>query len=225
VLTPTPIDTQFAALEGDSLRVLVVGAGVAGTALTQLLRSQGLHPMLIERAAPQGNPGYMLALMPMVDPVIDDLGVRTAYFAQGTALDRYRLRSHIGRVIRDDPMGELMSRYGDYRGISRGDLLDVLGSAGGSASYQTTVTAIRQDQEQATAVLRSPSGEREVTLDLIIAADGLHSQTRSLILDEGAVEFVTPVGAAGWPGPMPTTRATWARNSGAPTSSSAHTRY
>ena len=38
---------------------------------------------------------------------------------------------------------------------SRGDLLGVLSSAGGSVSYQTTVAAIRQDREQVTASLSS----------------------------------------------------------------------
>ena len=60
MLTPTPIETQVASLQSDPLKVLVVGAGVAGTALTQLLRSQGLHPVLIERTGPDSSPGYML---------------------------------------------------------------------------------------------------------------------------------------------------------------------
>ena len=197
MLTETPIEAQLAALGADSLEVLVVGAGVAGTALAQLLRGQGLHPVLIERAVPDSIPGYMLALMPLVDPVIDELETRSAYFDRSTALARFRLRSHTGRPVREDPLGDLMARYGDYRGLSRGDLLDVLSSAGGSVSYQTTVTSIRQDQQQATATLRSPSGEREITVDVIIAADGLHSQTRSLILHKSAVEVVD-TGWGGW---------------------------
>jgi 2-polyprenyl-6-methoxyphenol hydroxylase-like FAD-dependent oxidoreductase len=100
-------------------------------------------------------------------------------------------------LVREDPLGDLMARYGDYRGISRGDLLDVLSSAGGSVSYQTAVAAIRQDQEQVIASLRSPSGQHEVTVEAIVAADGLHSQTRSLILDESAVQFVD-TGWGGW---------------------------
>jgi 2-polyprenyl-6-methoxyphenol hydroxylase-like FAD-dependent oxidoreductase len=197
VLTPTPIETQLAALRADALKVLVVGAGVAGIALAQLLRGQGLHPVLIERAVPDGSPGYMLALMPMVDPVIDELEARSAYLDRSAALARFRLRSHVGRPVREDPLADLMARYGDYRGLGRGDLLNVLSSAGGSVSYQTTVTAIRQDQQQATATVASPSGEREITVDVIIAADGLHSQTRNLILDKSAVEVVD-TGWGGW---------------------------
>ena len=64
-----PIDDQLAAVHGDSLRVLVIGAGVAGATLAQLLRGQGPHPVLVERAStrcgqriharttPAGRPG------------------------------------------------------------------------------------------------------------------------------------------------------------------------
>jgi cation diffusion facilitator CzcD-associated flavoprotein CzcO len=38
VLAPTPIEAQLAALGRDTLKVVVVGAGVAGIALAQLLR-------------------------------------------------------------------------------------------------------------------------------------------------------------------------------------------
>lgn len=200
MLAPTPIEAQLAALGRDTLKVVVVGAGVAGIALAQLLRRRGLHPVLIERAVPEDSPGYMLALMPMVDPMIDDLDVRGEYFDRSTALDRYRIRSHTGRLVREDPLGDLMARYGDYRGISRGDLLDVLSCAGGPVSYQTTVAAIHQDHQQVTATLASPSGEHDVVADLMVAADGLHSETRGLILnDEGDVSVVD-TGWGAWVG-------------------------
>ena len=51
MLEATPIQAQLADARGDPLRVLVVGAGVAGVTLAQLLRRQGLHPVLVERSA------------------------------------------------------------------------------------------------------------------------------------------------------------------------------
>jgi threonine dehydrogenase-like Zn-dependent dehydrogenase len=54
MLEATPIQAQLADARGDPLRVLVVGAGVAGLTVAQLLRAQGLHPVLVEgrRARP-----------------------------------------------------------------------------------------------------------------------------------------------------------------------------
>lgn len=62
-----PLEEQLGRQRGDRLRVLVVGAGVAGLTLAQLLRRKGLHATLIERAADSTDVGYMLALMPLVE--------------------------------------------------------------------------------------------------------------------------------------------------------------
>lgn len=47
----------------------MVGAGVAAVVLTRLLRADSLHPVLVERSTPCAAPGYMLGLLPFVDPV------------------------------------------------------------------------------------------------------------------------------------------------------------
>ena len=142
MLEATPIRAQLADARGDPLRVLVVGAGVAGATVAQLLRRQGLHPVLVERSDREAGGGYMLALMPLVDPVLDTLGVREPYLAASVGLDRYRFRNPAGRRLGQYSLASLFGRFGDYRGISRGELLAVLGSGGGAVTYGTTVTAL-----------------------------------------------------------------------------------
>ena len=144
MLEATPIQAQLAEARGDPLRVLVVGAGVAGATLAQLLRRQGLHPVLVERSAREADSGYVLALMPLVDPVLDALGTREPYLAASVGLDRYRFRNPAGRQLGQYSLASLFDRFGDYRGISRGELLAVLGSGGGAVTYGTTVTALGQ---------------------------------------------------------------------------------
>ncbi|GEL19224.1 FAD-dependent monooxygenase [Pseudonocardia asaccharolytica] len=100
MIVSTPLEEQIAEAAGDRLRVLVVGAGVAGIMLCQLLRRHGLHPVLVEHAAPGTDPGYMLALMPMVDPVIEQLGVGQRYRERSTAAPVPRPRAHRARASR-----------------------------------------------------------------------------------------------------------------------------
>ena len=49
MLDATPLDTQLTAQADDRLRILVVGAGMAGLTIAQMLRHDGLHPVLIDR--------------------------------------------------------------------------------------------------------------------------------------------------------------------------------
>ena len=99
MLTATSVQTQLGAVRADRLRVLVVGAGVAGVTLAQLLRQEGLHPVLLERSGQHADSGYMLALMPMVDPVLEDLGLREEYRARSVGLQLARLVLHRSEAL------------------------------------------------------------------------------------------------------------------------------
>ncbi len=209
-----PMASQLEDARCDPLRILVVGAGVAGVTLTQLLRAAGHHPVLVDRRRELGDQGYMLALMPMVDAVLDDLGVRAEYRARSQGFDRYRVLGHRGRVLRTDPIAGILDRYGDYRGIGRGALLECLaGAAGGCpVTLDATVAAIeraepgrrlgRDGRTDGAAPLRVRlTGARvtECEVDLVVAADGLGSTTRGLLLG-GEAEGVSRVdtGWGGW---------------------------
>lgn len=168
--------------QADRLRVLIVGAGVAGLSLAQSLRADGLHPVLVERADDHADAGYMLALMPLVAPVMRKLGVQRVYRERSARFHRYRLHGRHGQLLREYEIDTLLDRYGDYRGIARGELMQVLADAGVRASYGTTVQALRQAPEAVHATLRAGNDSLEAAFDVVVLADGLHSTTRALLL-------------------------------------------
>lgn len=191
------VDAQYARSTGDPLRVLVIGAGIAGIAVAQMLRRDGRHPVLIERSGHERPPGYMIALMPMVDSLMRDLGVRPSYLEQSVELGRYRTRSHTGRALRTDSMGDILDRFGDYRCISRGPLLDVLANHGCDVAFETTVTALDERPGTVAVTLSAAGVERTYDFDLVIVADGLRSTTRDLIAGSGPIDVVD-TGWSGW---------------------------
>ncbi|MCH7232426.1 FAD-dependent monooxygenase [Glycomyces sp. L485] len=194
MLKETSIRTQVEASRGDRLRVLIVGAGIAGLTLAQLLRRRGLAPVLVERAGPDAPNGYMLALMPLVDPVFEALGATEAYRSGSVAMNRFRIRDRRGSVIREYTMGGLLKAYGDYRGVSRGDLMEVLASSGGAVTHGITVTGLEQPGSVVAAAFDDGS---EAEFDAVIVADGLHSATRDLVLTPEQVK-VYDTGWGGW---------------------------
>ena len=196
MFSPTNLRDQYQKAAADDLRVLVVGAGIAGVTAAQLLRRDGRHPVLIERAAEAPARGYMLALMPMVDAALDDLEVRDGYRAASVALERYAVHGHTGRMLRVDSTAALMSRFGDYRGIARGRLLDVLSGPGTAVTYGATVTALTETADGVEVVVSGEDTTR-LTFDLVIIADGMHSDTRELVLGDAPVEWVD-TGWGGW---------------------------
>lgn len=188
---------QYAAATTDRLRVLVVGAGIAGVTVTRLLQRDGLHPVLVERTGGTGPAGYMLALMPMVDGVFDDLDCWSAYRAASEPMRRYGVADHLGRPLREDDLGDLIQPYGDYRGISREALMDVLAGEHCPVARRTTVAAVTETEDGCRVRLATPDGEQEFGFDLVIIADGLNSGTRGHVLPAEDLERLD-TGWGGW---------------------------
>lgn len=195
-LYPTTLETQIDQSHHDPLRVLVVGAGIAGLTAAQLLRRAGLHPIVVERAGPEADDGYMLALMPMVEAALRDLDVWEPYRNASTALHRFRLRSRTGAVLRTDSMTSMLQRYGDYRGISRGRLMEVLTHAGAPVTFGTTVGALHESSDA--VEVTTSDGERTTTIqvDAVVISDGIGSRTRDLVLHQPCARVDT--GWGGW---------------------------
>ena len=190
VFSPVSVTTQYERTATDDLRILVVGAGIAGITAAQLLRRGGRHAVLIERGADESQPGYMLALMPMVDAALDDLDVRDRYRAASVPLERYAVHGHTGRLLRVDSMAAILARYGDYRGIARRELIDVLAADGCEVAFDSTVTALTERPDAAVVSLCGAGVQHTLEFDLVIIADGLHSTTRDLVLTGRPVEEV-----------------------------------
>lgn len=200
---PTTLSEQYAAAESDDLRILVVGAGIAGLTAAQLLRHHGRHPVLVDRARDvdalldENKAGYMLAMMPMVDPVFDTLGLWDDYLPRGVPLSRYGLHDHRGRQVRDDSMTDLLSAYGSYQGIARGELIESLASTGAPATFGTTVGALTETDDHTVATLLVDDRRVDLPFDLVVIADGIHSTTRRLVRAGRQVD-VLDTGWGGW---------------------------
>lgn len=190
------LSDQLALAEKDRLRVLILGAGVAGTTLAALLRLSGLNPVLVERSAPAVDQGYMLGLVPLVHPVLAALGRAEAYLASSVAVDRYLIRGRHGRPLKEYSLDRL-STGGGYRGITRAALLGLLGQDR-FVSHTTTIAALRQGPNRAVAQLHHRGILlSEASFDVVVVAEGMHSATRSLVLGEAEVSGVD-TWMAGW---------------------------
>jgi 2-polyprenyl-6-methoxyphenol hydroxylase-like FAD-dependent oxidoreductase len=115
----TSLEEQVERQRNDRMRVLVVGAGVAGLTLAQLLRRSRLNPVLIERASSSTEPGYMLALMPLVNQAIREIRVWDDYVSQSVPFHHYRLHGHHGQLMREYEIDTLLDVDAENLGNQR----------------------------------------------------------------------------------------------------------
>jgi 2-polyprenyl-6-methoxyphenol hydroxylase-like FAD-dependent oxidoreductase len=165
------------------IRTLIVGAGVAGLTLAALLHQRGEHPAIIERAPDLDQAGYNLVLYPLGSRVLHGLGLFDRFLKVSVPAPYYRLGNGRGEIVHDFDMSSLLKAFGPVRGLRRAELLHLLKDALGEIAihFNTTVAAL-ENRDRLVGVTFGDGSSAE--FDLVIGADGMHSETRPMVLAE-----------------------------------------
>lgn len=174
-----------------ALRVLVVGAGVAGLAFARAAGARGMHVEIVERDGQLPTAGAGMYLPANATRALDTLGVGPDIAACGNPIVRQQFRDHRGRLLADVDTRTFWHGIGECLAMRRTALLDVLRAAAGGVDvrFGVTVTHI----EGAAAVTLSDGTTR--TFDVVVGADGTRSTVRQLAFEGGPP---TPVGQTAW---------------------------
>jgi 2-polyprenyl-6-methoxyphenol hydroxylase-like FAD-dependent oxidoreductase len=179
-------------------KVLVVGGGAAGNAVTVLLRRAGIAVDLIEaRADWNATAGSGITLQGNALRVLRELGVWERVQESGYGFGSVGITAPDGTVLHvaDDIRtggDDLPATVGMQRPQLQQILIDAVRASGAGVRLGTTATSLEQDDD-GVSVRFSDGGEGRY--DLVIAADGLGSTTRAAI---GITVRPEPTGMAIW---------------------------
>lgn len=161
------------------MRVLVVGAGIAGLTLARLLERYGAEVHVVERRQRRFDVGYGLALWPHGSRVLHALGLHEQFTARSEPMRRYTALDGDGRVLISSPLPESIRRFGHIGVIPRGDLLELL-MAGMDDRIRWGSGVSRLDEAGDEVVAELTDGTTR-TVDVVVGADGIGSQIRRLL--------------------------------------------
>jgi 2-polyprenyl-6-methoxyphenol hydroxylase-like FAD-dependent oxidoreductase len=180
----------------DPRRVLVVGGGAAGNAITILLRRAGLAVDLIEAKADwNATAGSGITLQGNALRVLRELGVRDEVEASGYGFNAVGITAPDGTVLHVQPDlrtggDDLPATVGMQRPRLQQILIDAVRASGADVRLGTTAEILDPDSGH----VRFSDGT-EGRYDLVVAADGLGSATRTAI---GITAKPEPTGMAIW---------------------------
>ncbi|WP_433793606.1 FAD-dependent monooxygenase [Actinoplanes sp. CA-252034] len=172
-----------------SLRILVVGAGIAGLAAARGLRVAGFRPEVVEALPATVVPGAGIYLPGNASRALRLLGLDVPLRPLGDLIFRQVFLDTRGRDLFEMDVAGLWSGVGESRALSRADLQQVLlTGVGGEVRFETEV----RDVQIVDGAAKVEFGTGAVTeYDLVVGADG----RRSLIRDKvGLGGAATPTG-------------------------------
>ncbi|KAI6089620.1 hypothetical protein F4821DRAFT_230552 [Hypoxylon rubiginosum] len=187
-----------------SLKVLIVGGGIAGPALAYWLSRIGAEITLIERSPEVRASGQQLDLRGQGVPMMKKMGIEAAVRAASVREPGLQLVDIKGRTKAFFPAAQTGSNKQGITSefeIMRGDLVRILyglteGLPNVKHLFGTTVRSFTQDEESNSdgKVHVTFQDGREEDFDIVVAADGTGSKLRKMMLGPDAPDPRHPLG-------------------------------
>lgn len=176
------------------LKVLINGAGIAGSTFAYWLARTGLNASItvLERSPFPRPTGQSIEIRGPAISIVEKMGLLPSVLARNTTEEGTRLINASSKIVAEFGKGGLTSEYEILRSDLCGLFLDASKSMKNvNYVYGDYVTAVQQTDQ--TVDVTFDSGAKE-NFDLIVGADGSASRIRSLILDEetrkGSYNFI-----------------------------------
>jgi FAD-dependent urate hydroxylase len=179
---------------GAGLRILVVGAGIAGLGAARALRQRGFAADIVERQPAWTHTGAGIYLPGNAARALRALGLESAVAERGSLIRHQRLCDHRGRLLADIDTAALWGNVGPCLALHRADLHAVLASHGDPVPVRMGVSLQGLSQQDETVTVEFDDGSAG-HYDLVLGTDGVHSQVRRLI---AGADLVRPVGQVAW---------------------------
>ncbi|KAK4692366.1 hypothetical protein P7C71_g4821, partial [Lecanoromycetidae sp. Uapishka_2] len=184
-----------------SERILICGAGVAGSVLAFWLARHDFQVVVIERSKAEQKSGQGIEIEAEALKVVELMGILDRLNEKKTGEMGFDLVDQQSRSWARFEAGGV-SPTGDLE-IMRGDLTEVLyksadESANVTYQFETTIQSLRQTQDKVIVDLenRNTKTTKVEEFDMVVGADGVRSRTRQLVM--GSPEKLNcykPVGA------------------------------
>ena len=179
---------------GSDLRILVVGAGIAGLGAARALRQRGFAPDVVERESAWAPTGAGIYLPGNTARALRALGLESAVIERAALIPHQRICDHRGNLLTGIDVATMWRDVGPCLALHRADLHEVLAFHGDPVPVRLGVSPRTFRQHNGTVTVEFDDGSTS-DYDLVVGADGIHSQVRQLVVGAGVVR---PVGQLAW---------------------------
>ncbi|MCX4637165.1 NAD(P)-binding protein [Streptomyces sp. RPA4-5] len=171
---------------------LVIGGGIGGLTAALALDRRGWSVTVLERAAALEPVGAGIGLAPNAQRALDTLGAGDGLRALAPAQTAAELRLPGGRRLARMDQAAAVRRYGGPVVVAhRAEVVALLAGRLPEGAVRTAAAATladpgdaRPDGRPARVRIHGAAGDEELTADLVVAADGIHSAVRRALFPQ-----------------------------------------
>lgn len=171
------------------IKILVIGAGIAGPAICYWLRRFGFSPVLIEKSASIRKGGQALDIRGIATHIAREMGIYDQICDMRTRIECGRFVDTAGNVLHEEHGEKFGFRQDDEVEILRGDLVEILMKTITDVPCHFNQSIISMHQNDDNVIVNFKDGKVE-NYDIVIAADGIHSVTRRMIFDKNEYQLI-----------------------------------
>ena len=179
-------------------RAIVIGGGIAGPAVSLFLQQGGIEPHIFEAYPEPATIGGGFQIAPNGMRVLTALGLGDRVAAAGAPSSDFAFRNHHGRALGRISLSRSGFGVTILRTAFQKILLEETARRGVPIAYGKRVRAVENTRGPVVAHFEDGS---TMEGDMLLAADGVHSRVRSLVLPAHARPHYTGViGVGGFAG-------------------------
>lgn len=165
-------------------RILISGASIAGPALAYWLHRYGFEVTIVERAPALRRGGYGVDIRGAAIAVLERMGILPQVQAADTQMTGVYFVDRSGKVKGRISEASLGNQHGVDIEVMRDDLTDILYEATKDTVRYIWADSIAGMEETKEGVLVQFDHGQAQRFDLVMGADGLHSNVRKLTFGE-----------------------------------------
>src|SRR3990167_696943 len=171
------------------IKVLVIGAGIAGPAICYWLKRFGFSPVLIEKSIAIRKGGQALDVRGVATHIAREMGIYDRVCDMRTRIESGRFVDVSGNVLHEEQGEKFGFRQDDEVEILRGDLVETLMKTitDVPCRFNQSIASMRRNESSVTVNFNDGTVEN---YDMVIAADGIHSAARRMIFDKNEYQLI-----------------------------------
>lgn len=168
------------------MRILISGAGLAGPTVAYWLSRYGFTPTLVERAPSLRTGGYKIDVRGVALQVLRHMDIYNAVANASTDMQGAYVVDQNGKMIAEMSADDFGLRQGDDLEILRQSLCEILMAQIPHVKtlFADSIKSISQTHDRVLVEFEKAPPD---TFDLVIGADGLHSNVRRLVFGNEAL--------------------------------------